>query len=209
MSGWTTHDGMAVMLPIDNIDTDQLIPARFMSQPRLAGYAKYLLHDLRRQEDGKLSPRFPLNLHATTSVLIAGDNFGCGSSREAAVYALVDSGIRVVAARSFGDIFAANAINNGLLPAVINQRQLDELTELLKQSAQPASVDLNSGTLKVAHNTVTFQLDETWRTKLINGWNDIDLTRTHADTIRHYRAQRAATRAWAFPRSPSASKEPE
>jgi hypothetical protein len=94
MSGWTTHGGTAVALDRDNIDTDQLIPARFMSTPRSEGYGRFLLHDFRFDADGKL--RFPAEPRAGASVLIAGRNFGSGSSREAAVYALVDFGIRVV-----------------------------------------------------------------------------------------------------------------
>ena len=112
MAGWSTHTGTAVYLPRDNVDTDQLIPARFMSTPRSEGYGKFLLHDLRRDDRGDLDPDFPLNSHPDASVLIAGANFGSGSSREAAVYALVDAGFRAVIAPSFGDIFASNAVNN-------------------------------------------------------------------------------------------------
>ncbi len=198
MSGWTTHDGLAVMLPIDNIDTDQLIPARFMSQPRSAGYSTFLLHDLRRQEDGGLSPQFALNQHSDATILITGENFGCGSSREAAVYALIDSGIKTVVAQSFGDIFAANAINNGLLPAIVNHEQWNALRTALGNSGQAASVDLKTCTLQVAKSTIDFRLDETWRIKLINGWNDIDLTRTHTDAIQAYRLRRMTKHPWAF-----------
>ena len=107
MAGWSSHTGQAVALPRADIDTDQLIPARFMSASRAEGYGQYLMHDLR---DGDHA--FPLDRHPGTSVLVAGPNFGCGSSREAAVYALVDAGIRVVIARTFADIFAGNAVNN-------------------------------------------------------------------------------------------------
>ena len=109
MAGWSTDKGMAVCLPQANIDTDQLIPARFMSVPRAQGYGRFLLHDMRREETGDLNADFPLNAQEGISVLVAGRNFGSGSSREAAVYALVDSGIRAVFAPSFGDIFASNA----------------------------------------------------------------------------------------------------
>ncbi len=116
MAGWTTHQGAGVVLPLANIDTDQLIPARFMSVPRAEGYGGFLLHDLRYDKDGSPRADVPLNAVPEASVLVARRNFGSGSSREAAVYALVDAGIRAVIAPSFGDIFASNAVNNGLLP---------------------------------------------------------------------------------------------
>ena len=131
MAGWSTHIGMAVSLPQANIDTDQLIPARFMSVPRAQGYGRFLLHDMRREETGDMKADFPLNAHEGMSVLIAGRNFGSGSSREAAVYALVDSGIRAVFAPSFGDIFASNAVNNGLLPAQIDEAIYETVSQSL------------------------------------------------------------------------------
>ncbi len=120
MSGWTKHSGTAVALDLESVDTDQLIPARFMSTPRSEGYGRFLLHDIRNDADGAPIADFPLKRIPGASVLVTRRNFGSGSSREAAVYALVDFGIRVVIAPSFGDIFAANAVNNGLLPAQIS-----------------------------------------------------------------------------------------
>ncbi|MCV6594783.1 MAG: 3-isopropylmalate dehydratase small subunit, partial [Silicimonas sp.] len=123
MAGWTTHSGAALALDRENVDTDQLIPARFMSTPRADGYGDFLLHDLRRDGEGEPVSDFPLNRHPKASILVTGRNFGSGSSREAAVYALIDFGIRVVVAPSFGDIFASNAVNNGLLPARVEDTQ--------------------------------------------------------------------------------------
>ncbi len=112
-------DALACPLAQANVDTDQLIPARFMKEPRSVGYGQFLLHDLRHDESGK--PRHDFVLEhpqaSQASILVARRNFGAGSSREAAVYALVDFGFRCVIAPSFGDIFASNAVNNGLLPA--------------------------------------------------------------------------------------------
>ena len=198
MGGWTSYDGMAVSLPLDNIDTDQLIPARFMSAPRRAGYGGYLLHDLRRDRDGKLLPDFPLNRHPGVGVLITGRNFGSGSSREAAVYALVDAGIRVVIAQSFGDIFSANAVNNGLLPARVSSAEIDILSG--KAGAEPARiyVDLAAGEIVLGDVRTVFSLDETWRTKLMNGWDDIDLTLHHANDIAQFRATRKTAAPWAW-----------
>lgn len=199
MAGWTQHRGQAVALPLADIDTDQLIPARFMSAPRSDGYGRFLLHDLRRDGSGALRPDFPLNRNPQASVLVAGRNFGCGSSREAAVYALVDAGFRAVIAPGFGDIFASNAVNNGLLPARIDEADCTALWARLGDTAQHAVVDLNSRTIDVDDKVVTFDLDDGWCTKLINGWDDIDLTRTHAAEIRRYKDMRAETASWAWP----------
>jgi 3-isopropylmalate/(R)-2-methylmalate dehydratase small subunit len=200
MAGWRVHRGQAVALPLDNLDTDQLIPARFMSQPRAEGYGGFLLHDLRRDPAGQPDPGFPLNRHPGASILVAGRNFGSGSSREAAVYALVDAGIRAVVAPGFGDIFAANAVNNGLLPARVTAADIAALTSALDGGAAEATVDLETGTITLGDLAIGFVLDEIWRTKLVNGWDDIDLTGRHAEDIARFRAARRQTAPWAWPR---------
>ncbi|WP_370047438.1 MULTISPECIES: 3-isopropylmalate dehydratase small subunit [Salipiger] len=192
MAGWATHEGEAVVLDRRDVDTDQLIPARFMSASRAEGYGRFLLHDLREDEAD-----FPLDRHPGASLLIAGPNFGCGSSREAAVYALVDAGIRVVVAESFADIFAGNAVNNGLLPVVTPEAAA--LRAAIGQGAAPARVDLASRRLSVAGQELNFALSETAQAKLMNGWDDIDLTRVHAGDIRNFRDRRKADHAWAWP----------
>jgi len=169
MAGWSTHQGRAVALPFANIDTDQLIPARFMSVPRSEGYGDYLLHDVRRDDAGALRPDFALNNATDTSVLVAGPNFGSGSSREAAVYALVDAGIRAVFAPSFGDIFASNSVNNGLLPARIDAAAYDALVAV----DGPVRIDLKNRVAAIDGKEVPFALDDTWRVKLLNGWDDM------------------------------------
>lgn len=195
MTGWSIHQGQAVALRLDNVDTDQLIPARFMSTPRDQGYGEYLLHDLRRDAAGALDPAFPLNA-AEGSVLVAGRNFGAGSSREAAVYALVDAGFRAVLAPGFGDIFAANAVNNGLLPAVLSEA---EIKDLMDRCPVTISVDLQAGQIQGNGQTWGFALDPVWQTKLINGWDDIDLTASHRDAIMAFRVRRQETTPWAWP----------
>lgn len=192
MSGWSKLSGTAVALREANIDTDQLIPARFMSQPRKDGYQDFLLHDVREN-----NPAHPLNHHAA-QVLVAGRNFGSGSSREAAVYALVDAGVRAVFAPSFGDIFAGNAVNNGLLCAQISEDEIEALWEALG-AAGTAEVDLAQGRATIAGYDVAFTLDPVRLQKLINGWDDIDLTAQHSDEITAFRARRYATHPWAMP----------
>ncbi|WP_171211230.1 3-isopropylmalate dehydratase small subunit [Ruegeria sp. HKCCA5426] len=203
MAGWSTQKGHALALAIDNIDTDQLIPARFMSAPRSEGYGQYLLHDMRRGDDEQLSADFPLNRHEGISILVAGHNFGSGSSREAAVYALVDAGIRAVIAPSFGDIFANNAINNGLLPAQVDAQKVMQLQHALKDAPAQVSIDLPASRLTLGDLKVTFELDEGWRVKLINGWDDIDLTRQHMQAIGAHRKNRNKAAPWAWPNKPN------
>lgn len=199
MAGWTTYAGNALLLPRANVDTDQLIPARFMSTPRSEGYGKFLLHDLRHDEDGKAKPDFPVNTHPDATILVAGPNFGSGSSREAAVYALVDAGFKAVIAPSFGDIFASNAVNNGLLPARVDDATAQILHDMLADGTKDMAIDLEAGTLETDDQSLTFALQDNWRTKLINGWDDIDLTLQHADAIDDFRKQRRVKAAWAWP----------
>jgi 3-isopropylmalate/(R)-2-methylmalate dehydratase small subunit len=199
MAGWRVHTGQAVALARANVDTDQLIPARFMSVPRVQGYGDYLLHDVRRTEAGDVRNDFSLNNAPNASVLIAGPNFGSGSSREAAVYALVDAGVRAVFAPSFGDIFASNAINNGLLPARIDLAIYETLVSQLAEGTCEAKVDLENKTATIGRETFAFALDETWRTKLMNGWDDIDLTQQHAGEIARFKKKYTQFAPWVAP----------
>ena len=132
-------------------------------------------------------------------MLIARQNFGTGSSREAAVYALVDAGFRAVIAPSFGDIFAANAVNNGLLPARVGAGQCDELIEQLGDGDAAVTIDLNSGVIDAAGQQVKFDLDPVWTKKLVNGWDDIDLTRAESDRILQFRERRRSQAEWTWP----------
>ena len=204
--GWTRHAGLAVALPLEGVDTDQLIPARFMSAPRAQGYGQFLLHDLRRDADGTPRADFPLNRPEAegASILIARRNFGGGSSREAAVYALADAGFRVVLAPSFGDIFAANAINNGVLPARLEAAQIERLIE-----AAPLrlTVDLQAGRIEGAPGgALELDLDPVQQRKLINGWDDIDLTAAHADEIAQFAAHRRREMGWMWPADPAGAQ---
>ncbi|WP_372893295.1 3-isopropylmalate dehydratase small subunit [Rhodosalinus sp.] len=203
MRGWTRHDGLAVALPVEGIDTDQLIPARFMSRPRAAGYGAYLLHDMRRDGEGRPDPEFPLERPeaAGASILVARRNFGGGSSREAAVYALIDAGFRAVVAPSFGDIFAGNAVNNGLLPAQVSAEDAERLLAALAAGPLEAEVDIDAGAVTLGGLSCAFALSEAQREKLANGWDDIDVTRRHEEAIAAHRATLAAARPWLWPRA--------
>lgn len=198
MAGFSIIDGLAVALPQDNIDTDQLIPARFMSVPRKDGYGPYLLHDLRFDAEGAPRPDMALNRHPEVSILVTRRNFGSGSSREAAVYALVDFGIKAVIAPSFGDIFASNAVNNGLLPARLPEERIEALIARLGDDAAVMTVDLSDGVIRVGNEVIPFDLDPVWRLKLLNGWDDIDMTASHGAAIAAFRAQRAQQAPYAM-----------
>jgi len=202
MTPFTRHTGKAVALPEANIDTDQLIPARFMSRTRAEGYGPVLLHDQRHDAEGRPRSDHPLNRPeaAGASILVTARNLGTGSSREAAVYALADFGIRCLVAASFGDIFAANAVKNGLLPARIgtadNTRLLDHLTA---HGPAETSVDLERQEIAVGGMTIAFEIDPAWRQQLLNGWDDIDLTLQHAETIARWTTDDRERRPWAMP----------
>jgi 3-isopropylmalate/(R)-2-methylmalate dehydratase small subunit len=198
MAGWRNHTGLAVALPMEGIDTDQLIPARFMSTPRAEGYGRFLLNDLRVDGQGKSLDHHPLNRHPEASVLVAGRNFGGGSSREAAVYALVDFGIKAVIAPSFGDIFAGNAVNNGLLPARVTDADHAALSEALGKDVGSLTIDLDTCKITLGDLTLPFALDPVWRTKLIDGLDDIDMTAKHADAIAAFAHIDRTARPWAY-----------
>ena len=189
----------ACPLPIANVDTDQLIPARFMKRPRSAGYGGFLLHDLRFDEDGAPRPDFPLNRpeRAGSRILVARRNFGSGSSREAAVYALVDHGIRCVIAPSFGDIFCSNAVNNALLPARLDEDGVEGLLRWLEAGGAEVEVDLEGYAVEVGGMRQAFSVDSVWRTKLLNGWSDVDLTLSRRAEIDAFVRADLARRPWA------------
>jgi len=178
--------GKACPLLLPNVNTDQILPARYLKLPRAAGLGPVLFHDLRRDPDGNEKADFPLNqpVWRDAAILIAGRNFGGGSSREAAVYALYDAGIRCVIAPSFGDIFAQNAVKNGMLPAVVTEADASELGALVAADpALPVTVDLERQTIVRGNRTFAFTVDDVSRNQLLNGWDDIDLTGSYRARI--------------------------
>lgn len=206
MDRFTNLEAVACPLGLANVDTDQLIPARFMSRPRDQGYGSYLLHDLRYDAGGRPRPDFILNAprHANARILVARRNFGTGSSREAAVYALWDYGIRCIVAPSFGDIFASNAVKNGLLPAIVDEDDVETLLRELATSAPVLRVDLDTQSVGTEARQFGFQVDPVHRLQLLNGWDDIDLTLRHTDRVAIYRRDRIAAEPWIVPAPPHA-----
>jgi 3-isopropylmalate/(R)-2-methylmalate dehydratase small subunit len=191
MIPFTVVSGAAVALNRTNVDTDQIIPSRFLRKPRSAGYQNFLFHDLRRED-----ATFPLN-GARPVVLVGTANFGCGSSREGAVYALVDAGIRCVVAPSFGDIFAGNAAKNGLLTIVLP----DALAAALRvQLPADVTVDLPGQRLQFPDGSAhSFEIDPFRKRCLIEGLDDIGLTLEYADRIVAFQAEDRVRRPWAVP----------
>ena len=188
-----------------NIDTDQILPARYLKWPRSKGIGKVLFHDLRFDGQGREQADFPLNqpVWRNAKIIVAGRNFGGGSSREAAVYALYDYGIRCVIAPSFGDIFAQNAVKNGLLTAALPENEAAELADAITDDPElPVTVDLDQQTISRGNRSYSFAIDPISRSQLLNGWDDIDLTESHRNQIEAFKAKDRTTRPWAAPTTP-------
>ena len=184
----------AIPLEIDNIDTDQIIPARFLKATDKKGFGDNVFRDWRFHKDGSVNTGFVLNnAKYTGEILVAGDNFGCGSSREHAAWALVGYGFKVIVSSFFADIFKGNSLNNGLLPIQVSEDFLNELFEKIK--ADPKSelvVDLEQQTISIAgtDKQESFQIDPYKKTCLINGYDDIDYLLSKKDKIEAFEAQK-------------------
>jgi 3-isopropylmalate/(R)-2-methylmalate dehydratase small subunit len=193
----------ACSLALPNLNTDQILPARYLKWPRSKGLGAVLFQDLRYDADGKERPDFPLNrpIWRDARILVAGRNFGGGSSREAAVYALYDAGISCVIAPSFGDIFAQNAVKNGLLTAVVPESEAAELAAAIAaEPDQSVSVDLERQTISRGNRSYSFAVDPVSRNQLLNGWDDIDLTESYREQIRAFTNKYQDLRPWALPK---------
>ncbi len=194
----------ACLLAQSNVNTDQILPARYLKWPRSKGLGQVLFQDLRFDSDGREQPDFPLNQSAwrDANIIVAGRNFGGGSSREAAVYALCDYGIKCVIAPSFGDIFAQNAIKNGLLTAVLPELDQANLAAAIAEDPwQLVTVDLDQQTISCGNCTYGFAIDPISRNQLLNGWDDIDLTESHRDQIEAFKSKDRISRPWATPKT--------
>lgn len=194
----------ACPLMIPNLNTDQILPARYLKWPRSRGLGAVVFHDFRLDAEGHPRADIPLNqdVYSDARILLAGRNFGGGSSREAAVYALYDHGFRCVIAPSFGDIFAQNAVKNGLLTAVATEAEIAKLAAAI--SADPAQiidVDLERQTISSGTWNCTFMIDPISRNQLLNGWDDVDLTESYREQITAFRAKDKAARPWVTPKT--------
>ncbi len=193
--------GPALLLPQDNIDTDQIIPARFLRKPRSVGYHRYMLHDLRYHLDGTPREDSPIpEGMAPCPILIAGHNFGCGSSREGAVYALVDMGVQVVISTKVADIFRSNAVRNGLLPIELPTKQVELLMSHCRMhSDAKLEVDLESCSITFKDKALRFEIDAGSRQRLLDGVDDIQATLAWQTKIDAFTSKYQSKHPWTIP----------
>ena len=194
MTPFRTHTGLVAPLWRANVDTDQIIPKQFLKRIERTGFGQFLFYDWRFGAEGEPDPSFVLNepRYKGASVLVAGRNFGCGSSREHAPWALVDFGFRAVIAPSFADIFANNCTKNGLLPVVLPEPEVEELAERARrQEGYELTVDLERCEVRDAQGfRSVFSIDEFRRQCLLEGLDDIGLTLRHEPRIEIYEQAR-------------------
>ena len=203
MEPFVRLEGIAAPLPIDNVDTDAIIPSRETQSTARTGYGEKLFANWRYAPGTReKNPDFVLNRAPfdRARILVAGRNFGCGSSREAAVYVLADAGYRCVLAPSFGDIFSSNAVKNGVLPARVSAADIETLlADPVVLAGGAIRVDLAAQTVSVGNKVIAFEVRADWKKQLLNGWDDVDLTRSYAGDIAAFVARDKAGRPWATP----------
>jgi 3-isopropylmalate dehydratase small subunit len=202
MTPFSKVEGRAAPLPIANLDTDQLIPKQFLKTVDRKGLAKGLFYDFRFDFDGNPKPDFVLNQPAYqgTKILVCGENFGCGSSREHAPWALLDYGVSCVIAASFGDIFYANCFENGLLPVVLPAAEVHALMEEARGGNHLFAVDLESQTVtSPSGRAIHFDIHPGRKEKLLKGLDSIGETLQHAPDIDRFEAHRKAAAPWLEP----------
>ncbi|EOX3120945.1 3-isopropylmalate dehydratase small subunit [Vibrio cholerae] len=194
MSGFQQHTGLVVPLDAANVDTDAIIPKQFLQKVNRTGFGKHLFHDWRFLDDAgeKANPEFVMNQprYQGASILLARENFGCGSSREHAPWALADYGIRVMIAPSFADIFYGNSINNQMVPVRLTEQEVDELFSYVHDTESATiTVDLEALSVTANGKTYHFEIDDFRRHCLLNGLDNIGLTLQHEAKIAEYEAK--------------------
>lgn len=200
MQPFTTLTGVAAPMKITNVDTDMIIPKQYLKTIKRTGLGSGLFAEMRFNEDGSENKDFVLNQPAyrKAQILVAGDNFGCGSSREHAPWALLDFGIRCVISTSFADIFYNNCFKNGILPIKVSQEQLDQLMDEAARGANATlTVDLEAQEIQTSDGqVVTFDIDSFRKHCLLNGLDDIGLTMEKAKSIDSFEGKVSTERPW-------------
>ncbi|MFM9842737.1 MAG: 3-isopropylmalate dehydratase small subunit [Dongiaceae bacterium] len=200
MQKFTSLTGVAAPLPMINVDTDMIIPKQFLKTIKRTGLGKNLFDEMRYNRDGSEKPNFVLNRTAyrKASILVSGANFGCGSSREHAPWALLDFGIRCVIAPSFADIFYNNCFKNGILPIKLPQSEVDKLMDDAERGANAiVSIDLEKQEIRGPDGgCISFELDAFRKHCLLNGLDDIGLTLEKARAIESFEAKNRASQPW-------------
>lgn len=186
METFEIHRGYTVPLMNDNIDTDQIIPKSFLKRITKTGFGKNLFDEWRFLADGEPNPEFILNRaeYQNATILITGDNFGCGSSREHAAWALMDYRFKVIIAGSYSDIFYMNAIKNGLLPIALPKEARDKLAKI--SATTTIDIDLPNKLVKSSVGEFNFEIDKMWQEKLVKGLDDIAVTLIDVEEISRY-----------------------
>lgn len=200
MEPFVRFTAVAAPLDMSNVDTDKLLPNRFFRKARGNGLQQYMLHDVRFNGDGSEKPDFVLNQapYRAARILVAGPNFGSGSAREGAVYAVADYGIRAVVAPSFSDIYAGNMLQNGMLPVVLPQAVCDALrTQLRERPGAQITIDLQAQTVTAPDGAVhRFEIDPGPRERLLQGQDDIDLILAHKEAIEAFERRYLEQHPW-------------
>ncbi|MDR2945273.1 MAG: 3-isopropylmalate dehydratase small subunit [Candidatus Adiutrix sp.] len=198
MEKFTTLTTVAAVLDRPNVDTDLIIPKQFLKSISRSGFGRFVFNDLRFRPDGSPDPDCPLNLprYRGAGALVSRENFGCGSSREHAAWALLDYGFKAVICPSFGDIFKSNSFKNGLLLIELSQKEIDRLIRLIEDTpGYQLSIDLPAQSVTgPAGFSATFEIDPFRKELLLNGWDDISLTMKKEDKITAY--ERTHARPW-------------
>ena len=202
MEPFTTHTGLVLPLDRVNVNTDEITPARFLKTIRRTGFAQALFANWRYNSDGSPNPDFVLNLprYQGASILLAGDNFGCGSSREHAPWAIREYGFRCIIAPSFADIFYNNCFNNGILPVAIDEATVQKLfAEAEANEGYTLTVDLAAQTItKPDQSVLRFEIDQFRKQALLQGLDNIGWTLSHNDEIAAYEQRRKQEAPWLF-----------
>ena len=191
--------GIAAPLPIVNIDTDMIIPKQFLKTIKRTGLGVSLFYEMRYDNDGNLIKDFVLNTSPfdQSKILVAGDNFGCGSSREHAPWSLKDFGIRSVISTSFADIFYNNCFQNGILPIVVSPENLDKLMTAAKNQIE-FNIDLPEQIIKAGNHSINFEIEEFRKERLLQGLDDIGITLGYQDKINAYEEDKKNKKPWLF-----------
>ena len=197
MQKFTTLKSIPAYLPIVNIDTDMIIPKQFLKTIKRTGLGKNLFYEMRYDEKGNIINDFILNQNpfSNSKILIAGKNFGCGSSREHAPWALLDFGITCVISSSFADIFFSNCFKNGILPIILNDEKIKELSEYANRKEE-ISIDLNVEKIIYGNNEVKFKVDSFKKKCLLEGLDDIALSLKKSDKIENFEKNLRNQKPW-------------
>ncbi|RBW71564.1 3-isopropylmalate dehydratase small subunit [Bacillus taeanensis] len=194
MEAITEYTGKAAGLNRVNVDTDQIIPKQFLKRIERTGFGEFVFFDWRFKSPGKLNENFELNYpeNQGTTILVAGDNFGCGSSREHAPWALLDYGFKVIIAPSFADIFYNNCMKNGILPVRLDAEKVEELMKKTRAADYELTVNLKEQTVADKDGfKESFEIDPYWKEMLLNGWDEIAVTLRYEEQIKAYEEQRS------------------